>query len=146
MTTEASGERSVIGTKEQALEEHRRIQQVVRRVGEASDLVELLRRLDEFRAFIVPHFAEEEGSGGFFDQIRARAARHLDQVQQLEAEHGRLLDEIDRLADQARACLAGPVAEVLRRAGLLARGLFDHEARETRLLVDTLYIDVGEGG
>jgi len=146
MTIEASGQSSVAGTREQVLEQHHRIQQMARQVGDAPDLAELLRRLEEFRTTIVPHFAGEEAPGGFFDLIRGRAARHLDRVQQLETEHGTLLREVDRLADRARACLAGPVAEILRQAGALARGLTDHEARENRLLVDTLYIDVGEGG
>jgi hypothetical protein len=146
MTIEASGQSPVAGTREQVLEEHRRIEQLARRVGDAPDIAELLRRLEEFRATIVPHFDQEEAPGGFFDLIRSRAARHLDRVRALEAEHGALLGEIDRIADQARACLAGPIAEILRQAGSLARGLSAHEARETRLLVDTLYIDIGEGG
>lgn len=146
MTTEASGTGEVAGTSGQILEEHRRVQHLVRRIGEAPDLLELLRRLEEFRTAIVPHFAEEEAPGGFFDVVRSRAARHLDRLHRLEADHGAILGELDGLAERARACLAGPVAEVLRQAAALTRRLAEHEARETRILVDTLYVDVGEGG
>jgi hypothetical protein len=145
MVLEASGERPA-RTRERVLDEHRTLQQLVHRIVDAPDLVELLRRLDEMRAFLAPHFAAEEAPGGFFDLVRARSARHLGQAHKLQTEHDVLLGEIDRLVDRTGACLAGPVAEILGHARALGRRLSDHETHETRLLVDTLYIDIGEGG
>lgn len=144
MTTDTGGESSIAGAKDQALEEHRRIQQAAKGIASAKTLVELLRRLQEFRLLIAAHFTDEERPDGFFDLIRARSARHLGTVKQLENEHQALLGEIDGIAAQARACLAGPVAHILRQAADLAQRLSEHEARENALLGDALYIDIGE--
>ncbi len=142
MTTR--GERSIADTKDQVQEAHRKIQQATRGIATARTLVELLQRLQEFRLLIAPHFTDEEKPDGFFDLIRARSSRHLGTVKQLENEHQALLGEVDGLAEQARACLAGPVAHILKEAADLARRLSEHEARESMLLVDALYIDIGE--
>lgn len=144
MTTDTGGDSSMIGTKDHAQEAHRKIRQATGRLGSASDLRELLQRLHELRLLIVPHFTDEERPDGFFDLIRARSARHLGAVKQLENEHQALLGAIDGLAEQARACLAGPVAHILKEAAELARRMHEHEAREDALLGDALYIDIGE--
>ena len=144
MTTDTGGESSMIGTTDQALEAHRTIRQATGRLGSASDLRELLQRLHELRLLIAPHFTDEERPDGFFDLIRARSARHLGTVKQLENEHQAFLGAIDGLAEQVRACLAGPVAHILKEAAELARRMYEHEAREDALLGDALYIDIGE--
>ena len=144
MTTDTGGERSMIDTRDQAREAHQKIRQATGRLGSASDLRELLQHLHELRLQIAPHFTDEERPDGFFDLIRARSARHLGAVKQLENEHRVLLGAIDGLAEQARACLAGPVAHILKEAAELARLLHEHETREDALLGDALYIDIGE--
>jgi len=144
MTIDTGGEGSTAGTKDQAQEAHRKIQEATRRLGSAPDLRGLLQRLHELRLLIAPHFTDEERPDGFFDLIRARSARHLGAVKQLENEHQAFLGAIDGLAEQARACLAGPVAHILKEAAELARRMHEHEAREDALLGDALYIDIGE--
>jgi len=144
MTTDTGGDSSMIDSKDQVQEAHRKIRQATGRLGSASDLRELLQRLHELRLLIAPHFTDEERPDGFFDLIRARSARHLGAVKQLENEHQAFLGAIDGLAEQARACLAGPVAHILKEAAELARRMHEHEAREDALLGDALYIDIGE--
>ena len=126
-------------------EEHGRVRDVIRVLGEAPDLVELLRRLEDFRAAIMPHFAAEEEPGGFFDVVAGCGNLDLGRIQQLRQDHWAFLAEIDRLGEAARACLRGPVAEVLRQAADLARRVQEHEAREVEVLGDALYNDSGEG-
>jgi len=144
MTTDTGGDSSMIDSKDQVQEAHRKIRQATGRLGSASDLRELLQRLHELRLLIAPHFTDEERPDGFFDLIRARSSRHLGAVKQLETEHQALLGEIDGLAAQARACLVGPVAHILKEAAELARRMHEHEVREDALLGDALYIDIGE--
>ncbi len=144
MITDAEGGSSMASAHDQALEAHREIQQATRQLGSASDLVDLLRRLQELRGLIAPHFMDEEKPDGFFDLIRARSGRHLGRVKELENEHQALFSAIDGLAERARACLAGPIAQILKEAADLARRMHEHEARENALLIDALYVDIGE--
>ena len=144
MTTDTGGDSSMIDSKDQVQEAHRKIRQATGRLGSASDLRELLQRLHELRLLIAPHFTDEERPDGFFDLIRARSARHLGAVKQLENEHQAFLGAINGLAEQAQACLAGPVTHILKEAAELARRMHEHEVREDALLGDALYIDIGE--
>lgn len=144
MANETGGEGPLSEARDQVLVEHREILMSAQRLGGSPDLPELLRRLEEFRALLTPHFQEEEKPDGFFDLIRTRSGRHLGRVRDLENEHRILVAAVDGLTARAQECLAGPVAEILRQAGDLARRLSEHEARENALLIDALYVDIGE--
>ena len=141
----ASGKPPVTGADEQLLVEHRRIRDLTRRIENSRDLPELLRRLQEFRSLLVPHFLGEEAPDGFYDTIRRMSPRQLARVDQLEKEHPAFLAEIDRVAERARACLAGPVAAVLAEARTLVHRMSEHEACEDDLLIETIYVDLGHG-
>ena len=86
----------------------------------------------------------EEAPGGFFDSVRGAAPRFGATIEALREDHRLFLKDVDALATGARACLAGPVAEVLKQAAELGRRLRDHETREGEVLLDALYDDVGE--
>jgi len=144
MSTEHGGDDSMAETREQTLAQHREIHALADRVRTAADLDELLSQLQKFRSAILAHFNEEESPDGFFEVVRARAGRHLATIRRFEAEHQAFLHDLDGLAERARACLAGPVAEILRDAGTLALRLRDHEVRENEVLLDALYVDLGE--
>ena len=137
---------SVVGIDAQILAEHRRIHDLTRQLeNNTGELRELLTRLAELRSALVAHFLGEEAAGGFYDTIRSMAPSQLGRVDQLEKEHAAFLADIDALAARTRACLAGPVAEVLGEACALARRLSNHEAAEDEVLLDTLYVDLGHG-
>jgi Hemerythrin HHE cation binding domain len=145
MTTSKRDRSAIDGTASGILDTHRRIREMARELEETRDLVTLLARLHAFRSVLVAHFLEEETPGGLFDLIRESRSRHLGRVGEFEQEHGAFLDQIDGLADRSRACLAGPVAEILRLAGQLVGRVRDHETRENDILLDTLYEEVGQG-
>lgn len=139
------GKPPVTGAEEGLLAEHRRIRSLTREIETVCDLRDLLRLLQEFRALLVPHFLDEERSDGFYETIRRMSPRQLALTDELEREHLAFLVEIDRAAERARACLAGPVAAVLAEVRMLAHRVTEHEAREDNLLLDTMYIDLGHG-
>ncbi|MBI1734407.1 MAG: hemerythrin domain-containing protein [Candidatus Rokubacteria bacterium] len=130
---------------DQIVAEHQQIRQLAATLETATELEDLLRRLQHFRTTIVPHFLAEEGADGLYDTIRSLSPRQLGRVRQLEQEHRSLLEDIDRVAQRARDCLAGPVAEVLAEASALARRVRKHEAAENNMLLDTMYLDLGQG-
>lgn len=144
MTTDGESGSSMASANEQVMHAHRKIHRATRQMASAPDLVDLVQRLLELRTLITPHFTDEEKPDGFFDLIRARSGRHLGTVKELEDEHRTLLGAVDGLAERARACLAGPVAQILKDADDLARRFSEHEARENALLIDALYVDIGE--
>jgi hemerythrin-like domain-containing protein len=129
----------------QILAEHRRIRELARQMEETTELRELLVRVGELRALLIGHFLVEEAEGGLYDTIRSMAPRQLGRVAQLEREHQTLVAAIDAVVARAHACLAGPVAEVLRQASEIARTLRSHEAAEDDIMIDTLYTDLGQG-
>lgn len=141
----ASGKPPVTGAEEQLLAEHRQIRDLTRQIEDSRDLPELLGRLQEFRSLLVPHFLGEEAADGFYDLIRRMSPRQLARVDQLEKEHPAFVAAIDRLTEQARACLAGPVAAVLAEARTLVHRVNEHEAHEDDLLLETMYVDLGHG-
>ncbi len=135
----------VSGIDPQILAEHRRIRDLTRQLKETSELRVLLTRLAEFRAVLVAHFLGEEATDGLYDTIRSMSPRLLGRVDQLEKEHQAILVAVDALAERARACLAGPVADVLGEARALARRVSNHETAEDNVLLDTVYTDLGQG-
>ena len=141
----ASGRPPVTRAEELLLAEHRRIRDFTRQIDDTRDLQELLRRLQEFRWLLTAHFRAEEATDGFYDTIRRTSPRQLALVDELEKEHRAFLAEMDRVAERARACLAGPVAAVLAEARAFAHRMNEHEAREDQVLLDTMYTDLGHG-
>lgn len=126
-------------------EEHLQIRAVVGDLETTSDLETLVQRLDELRGLLVSHFAREEAPDGLHRVVDRAAPRMAASVQALFDEHRELLERLDGLAERARACLEGPMAEVRRSAADLCRQLHDHEAVESDLLAGALYDDIGGG-
>jgi hemerythrin len=127
------------------LEEHRKIREMSGRIEASRDLDELLQCLVEFRALLEQHFLTEEAPDGFYETVRIAAPRNLMTVDKMKAEHATFLSDIDRVRQRIRACLDGPMKEIFRDAGALARALRDHEGREDALLMDIIYTDLGQG-
>lgn len=142
--TDLAGEGSVARARDEFFHEHRKIQDSTRQIESVRDLHELLRCLQRARTLLEHHFVSEEAPGGFFDTVRSAAPRFSPRVEKLGEDHRAFLSELDQLAERARACLAGPVAEVLKQAADLARRLREHEAHEGEILIDALYDETGE--
>jgi hypothetical protein len=131
--------------KDQVLDEHRRVRDITKRMGDARDLRDLLERLREARGLVVTHFSSEEAPGGFYDLLRGAAPSYLGRIDQMQREHQAMLGDLDRLLERAQACLDGPIAEIFQDVADLARRLQRHEARENEVLLDSMYTDLGQG-
>jgi hypothetical protein len=142
---EASDSPKLAGTDARILAEHRRIRDLTQQIESAGDLPELLGHLEPFRSLLELHFMGEEVADGLYDAIRAMAPRQIARLSQLEKEHRAFLADLDRVADHARQCLAGPVADVLNEARGVVQRLLAHERAEDDVLMDTMYTDLGQG-
>jgi hypothetical protein len=67
-------------------------------------------------------------------------------VQRLFNEHDEILRRIEGIDAKIRACLDGPVAEILSEVAALRSTLQSHEERETAMLEDAMYHDTGFAG
>jgi len=132
------------GSKDQIAHEHGVLKETLGRMEKTYDLKVLVPMLQEFRTRLEVHFTREEAPSGFHEIIGDTAPHLLAYLQRLFDEHRELLVEVDRLSEKARVCLEGPLAEVMRDVAALSQRIQVHEARETSLLGDAMYTDLGE--
>ena len=118
---------------------------MARSLHRAQGLGQLAQSLRTLRFTLEVHFCSEEAPDGFFDMVRERAAAYVSRVEQLRQEHVALLRETELILDRIRACVAGPVAEIMKQAGTLAYRIERHEASENDLLGEAMSTDVGAG-
>lgn len=126
--------------------EERRVVDLVRSLRHTHGVGEVARVLTDLRAALELRFVTEEAPDGFFDMIGERGAGHFLRGQQCRREHVALIRDVDRALDRVRACLAGPIAEIVQEARTLADHIEQHEKRERDLLVDAMSTDAGTGG
>jgi hemerythrin HHE cation binding domain-containing protein len=127
-------------------EADRRIAELAGSLRHTQGLGELARSLRHLRFTLEVHFASEEAPDGFFDMLRDRAAANVARVEHLRHDHVMFLRDVDLIQDRVRACLAGPVAELMRQAAALADRVEQHEKRESDLLGEAMSTDVGAEG
>ena len=125
-------------------QEHRALKETLGRLECTTDLKLLIPMLSELRARLELHFAHEEGPAGLHQVVGDSAPHLLTYMQRLFDDHQRLLSTIDGVTERARQCLDGPMAAVLGDVASLSAELRLHEARETALLGDAMYTDLGE--
>jgi len=132
-------------TRREIAQEHRQVRVLVEELETTSDLDALLVHLVELRGLLELHFAREEAPDGLHRVVDGTAPRLATSVQALFDEHRQMLALLTGIAERARACLDGPIAEVRRSVAELCRQLHEHEAAETELLAGALYEDIGGG-
>jgi hypothetical protein len=132
-------------SRHEIAEEHRLLRRTLERIERTAELGALVAELGELRTLLVEHFAREEAPEGLHRVIDTSAPHLMASVQGLFDEHRECLETLDRLTEEARACLEGPVADVRRELGELCRRLHAHEAAETELLSGALYDELGGG-
>lgn len=125
-------------------QEHRAIKETLGQVECVTDLKVLIPMLNELRARLELHFAREEGPAGLHQVVGDSAPHLLTYVQRLFDDHQRLLTAIDGVTERARQCADGPLAAILRDVAAFSEVLRLHETRETALLGDAMYTDLGE--
>jgi hypothetical protein len=125
--------------------DHPFVRQVIVWLRSAKDQEAQLVLLEDARSFLTRHFAVEESSGGFFDEVGRHAPRCARQVERLIREHREILAEIDNL----RGMLAHSLqpAPLIMRAALtgLAEKLLEHEQIEQTLYGEIHICDHGGG-
>lgn len=122
---------------QRVLEEHKALAEHFERLATTTELDGLDSALAGLLQTLPAHFAHEEETDGFFDQVLDRSPRYRDHVLRLIREHGELNELISRVHDRVvalRAALHG-----------LGKRLQAHEAVEQELLMDSIYTDLGEG-
>jgi len=142
---EGALESPAAAARREIAEEHRTLRTLVERLEATADPEALHRRLDELRGLLALHFAREEAPDGLHRAIDGSAPHRTVSVQGLFEEHREYLAELARLAEEARALVAGPVAALREGVAELCRKLHEHEAAETELLSGALYDDLGGG-
>lgn len=130
---------------DQIADEHRALTDTVGRLGKTTDPHQLLPRLEKLRDQLEHHFASEEGNDGLRSDVRKLAPFLLTSLEKIFEEHRRFLADIEALEAKTRACIDGPLAEILDDTTALVRRLHNHEQRESELLSDVYYTDYGQG-
>jgi len=126
--------------------QHRELREMVAAIEATVELTQLVPLLEELRAELQAHFADEEREdGGLAEAVGASAPRHLRRLDELLGEHARLLEAVDELIARGRTLVNGAVRDLLRDTRAASRQLKRHEARETELLTDAVYADIGGG-
>ncbi len=138
-------EQSAHNAGDQVLEEHRRIKQSSDRLDKTTDLRLMVPLLQELRILLDEHFEQEEAPNGFPAMIAEPAPHHARVLDELFDEHKIILNTLDGVIEKALFCLNGPLASVRREVAALCQQLRAHEVRETELLTDTVYTDLGSG-
>ena len=100
---------------------------------EAAALAELTHVLPLLRAELEHHFAEED-KGGCLEEAVSHCPRLSLEARRIEAEHPRLLDELDRLTARATAATPADLTVVEVDLEMFLRRLHSHEAAENELL------------
>ena len=124
-------------------QDHHAIKEILARLEATTDLHILLPILEELRLSLVAHFAREEAPEGMHEIIADMAPNTVASLQNILGEHQVFLDQLDSVIERGRACLKGPLAEVLHDATALSESLHDHEERETALFTDAVFTDLG---
>jgi hemerythrin len=125
------------------LAEHRRLHRLLLQArktiaayaGDSDWAQSVVNVLRELRATLECHFADEEG-GGCLDQAVSFRPALAGAMKQIEAEHPRLLAQVDRLVAQAKDGRDTPADHVSLTTAFdeLCRGLHTHEAAENEIL------------
>ncbi len=124
------------GTRDEILENHRRLGRVLVRLEHAAMPADLAPVLMEFDVVLRRHFAQEEGPQGLFAIVRTRAPHRREEARALEAEHHRLIADLGELVRRARE--RPDNARILGEAARFSMRVRQHERSETKLLIDAL--------
>lgn len=124
-------------------DDHRELRVTLGHLEQTTDLGLLLPQLEALHQLLEQHFRLEEGPQGFRSVIGESAPNLLNPLRHLFDEHRQMLATVHEITHKAKTCLEGPVSEVLRDVRVLSKRLLEHEAKETELLADSVYTDIG---
>jgi hypothetical protein len=126
------------GRLERWAEAEREVPRFLDRLEGTTELPPLRREMAELLAALEEHFHEEEGPGGFFDQLRQVAPRADARLKGLAAEHAEILAGLRHLAAALESCRDPAEAQRLAaEKDALLRRLRAHSRAEADLIEDT---------
>ena len=128
------------------IEDHHALNVILGRVLGTRDLDLLVPLLGELKRLLEEHFSREEKDDGLFQMVRERAPQHLEEIEALQKEHPLFLAMVRDLEEKTRACIDGPMNEIMSGISKLCQDLQIHETRENGVLSDALYRDLGDAG
>ena len=124
--------------------EHEMINAQMRRVAAATSLENLLGLLEDLVPSLLAHFEGEEQPNGVIDAMRVAYPNAGVHLQRLVDDHKRMRAELDILVARVQQALDLEHAVRTRVSDFMA-DIQDHESRESELLVDLVYTDLGDG-
>ncbi len=118
-------------------DEHLEIRSAVAKLRSTTDIRILAGVLSGLQEMLPAHFEREEGPDGLGAEITEQAPQSAFALEQIFGEHVVILEMVSALSTRSTGLLDGIAA--------LARMLEQHEAKESKLFVDAIYTDLGEG-
>jgi hemerythrin len=132
-------------SRRQILAEHQQITALTQQLATVQGAPEMATCLRKLATILTDHFRqEEEGFDGLHESIRARTPELQNALQGLKDEHQQLLDRLQLLlsiVQESRG--SAPKLQLLGKQ--LQERLSEHEAKETRIFLDSIWADLGEG-
>ncbi len=142
MTTTEPATDSVASSLDEIAEEHRDLGVALQGLEAAADPAAILPQLEDLRSLLERHFAGEEASDGLPETVGNNAPHLLAALEGIFDEHREFIKDLDVLSAETRACIAR-VAELKSSVVEFVDRMREHEVRETQLIGDAVYTDVG---
>jgi hypothetical protein len=144
MTSDPASTNRAEGSHQQIHQEHESIKGILQKISSTTDIKVLVPQLRELRNVLADHFRHEEAPGGLRDAVLG-SQPHLDnRIDEILGEHRVFLDDIDDLLARSQEVLDVTLPNLLLDVTDLTRRLHDHEIRETEILTDAKYTDLGD--
>ncbi len=127
-------------------EAHNKIVRCVADLESAPSRETTLACVDRLLEILPEHFTvDEEGPDGIFEEIRAIQPSLDTPLKSLQQEHQEIIKTLEALQERLRE--ADRDFEPLReQRAACVRKIHDHERRESRLVMDTYFLDDGGSG
>lgn len=125
---------------------HQRIRECLAEFESAGGADAILESLEQLLQILPGHFSrDEEGPDGIFDELRAIRPALDPQLQDLAHEHREILQDLEALRAQAREP-AHDDAHIQAQRAACVRRIRTHEEAESRLALETYFLDEGGSG
>jgi hypothetical protein len=125
---------------------HQRITRCLADFESAGDAGAILESLEQLLELLPEHFSrDEEGPDGIFDELRAIRPALDPQLERLEREHREILRDLEALRSQAREP-GHEDARIQEQRAACVRKIRVHEEAESRLALETYFLDEGGSG
>ena len=128
---------------QRTLNEHAMINAQMRRIATATSLEDLLGLLEDLVPSLLAHFEGEERPNGVIAAMRVAYPNANVHLRRLIDDHGRMRAELDILVARVQQMLDVQRAIRSNVSDFMAR-IEDHESRESELLADLVYTDIGD--